>query len=98
MASESFELRTIRLFSRLGPRCDSSRQDRDVDLVPLSSQARRCGATAQHFVVWMRRNYQYLHFSLPSSGTFKILTSATMRPSYKAERLNSKRNPACSRK
>ena len=68
-------------------------QNGEVNLMPFAHQARRSRPAAQHFIVRMGGDHQDLHLDVSFGLPRVIVTSATMRPSYRAERLNSKRKP-----
>ena len=82
--------RTVRMARR-----ESLTKNCKAHFVALSHQTRRRCAATKDLIVGMRRNDQYLHLPVPFPCTRVIVTSATTRPSYSAERLNSKRNPEC---
>src|SRR5271163_3031933 len=83
-------------------------KDGDAHFMTLAGQARHGAAAAENLIVWMCSDNQDAHglgslafgalafcsslCARPASRV--ILTSATIRPSYSAERLNSKRKPA----
>ena len=68
-------------------------QNGEVHLMAFANQASRSSPAAEHLIVRMGRDHQDLHLDVSFGLPRVIVTSATMRPSYRAERLNSKRKP-----
>src|SRR5256885_12909418 len=89
------KLRRIRLISGRPARCHSLAYDCEVYIVAFLREPRYGAATAQNFIVGMGSNHKNFHFCIRSFfASCVMVTSATIRPSYSAARLNSSRKPS----